>query len=140
MSRIRETNKLRLEDFQDQAKWIGPLLETYNNFISQAINIINGGILFGDNVVGVNHTFEFTFQTQALTFPQIVKWPFKLPPKHVYMTFGSEDDTSIPLTFSWRFNDERLIEIKEVYKITSAPAISDLVAASKYKLRVKAEP
>ena len=141
MSKLTETSRLKVEDFQEQRKWIAPLLESYNNFLTQSIRLLNGGLLFRDNVVGLDYDFDFTFQTQAISFPQKVKWPFdRLTPRHVYSTYASEQGIPIIAVFSWRFSDDRFIEILQVSKVTSVPALGDLVAASKYKLRVRAEP
>lgn len=141
MSTIRETSRLRIEDFQKQRDWIGPLLEAYNNFLIQVIRLLNKGLLFADNVVGIEHDFDFTFQTQALTFPQRISWPYdRFPPKHLFVTYASEEGTEVPVVTSWRFTDDRLIELKAVYKFTTAPAVSNLTAGNDYKVRVRVEP
>lgn len=141
MSKITETSRLRVEDFQKQRDWIAPLIEAYNSFLSQTIRVINGGINFADNVVGLDYEFSFTFQTQALTFPQQVKWPFSnFPPRHLVVTYSTEEDLPVPVLTSWNFTDARFVQLKAVYKVTSAPAISNLVAGNDYKIRVRIEP
>jgi hypothetical protein len=141
MSKLTETSRLKIEDFQKQRDWIGGLLEGYNNFLTQAIRILNKGLTFADNIVGVDHQFEFTFQTQAISFPQKIKWPYdRLTPRHLFHTYSSEEGINVPVIFSWRFNDDRFIELSNVYKITSSPAVTDLVAGSKYIVRVRIEP
>lgn len=162
MSQITETSKLRVEDFQKQRDWISPLLEGYNNFLAQAIRVLNKGLLFSDNIVGMEHDFSFTFQTQALTFPQSFKWRYdRFVPKHLFVTLAEEGGTSVPALVSWKFTDARLVQLTSVYKISSSvlhtitassdaglvgdtvtfgPSVSDLVAGSKYVVRVRVEP
>lgn len=142
MSKLTETTRLRVEDFQKQRDWIAPLLEGYNNFLVQCIRILNKGLIFADNMVGLEHDFTFKFQTQAITFPQKVKWPYSgFSPKHLTVTYASEERVATPVVVSWRFTDDRFIELKAVYKFTSSPiAVADLTAASDYVVRVKIEP
>lgn len=141
MSKVTETSRLRVEDFQKQRDWISPLLEGYNNFLAQVIRVVNKGLLFSDNVVGVEHDFTFTFQTQALTFPQSFRWPYdRFVPKHLFVTYASEDDSGIPVVVSWKFTDARLVQLSSAYKITTVPAIANLAAGSDYRIRVRVEP
>lgn len=141
MSKLTETSRLRVEDFQEQKKWISPILEGYNSFLTQSIKLFNKGLTFADNALGVEHDFEFTFQTDALTFPQRLKWPYdRFSPKHMFVTYASAAGSSIPVVISWRFADDRFIELLTVYRFTTAPAIAALVAGTKYKIRVRVEP
>lgn len=160
--KLTETSRLRIEDFQKQRDWISPLLEGYNNFLVQAIRILNKGLIFADNVAGLEHDFDFTFQTQALTFPVSIAWPYeRFPPKHLFVTYASEEGASIPVVASWKFTDTRLVQLSAVYKfsssvvhtisassdaglvgdtITFGPSMSDLTSGSDYKVRVRVEP
>jgi hypothetical protein len=139
--KITETTRLRVEDFPKQRDWISPLLESYNSFLAQCIRLLNKGILFGDNVVGIEHDFDFTFQSQTATFPQSVGWPYdRFSPKHLFVTYASEEGTPIPAIASWKFTDTRLVQLTAVYKFSSAPAVADLTAGSDYKVRVRVEP
>lgn len=141
MSKLTETSRMKIEDFQDQRRWIAPLLEGYNNFLSQAIKLFNKGLSFVDNFIGIEHEFSFTFQSQAATFPQKVAWPYnRFSPRNLFVTASTEDASEIPIVHSWRFTDERFVELTAVYKITTAPAISDLTSGSKYKIRIRVEP
>lgn len=160
--KLTENTRLRVEDFQKQRDWIGPLLEAYNSFLAQSIRLFNRGLLFADNIIGLQHDFEFTFQTQALSFPVSVSWPYTaFPPKHLYVTYATENEVSIPVTVAWKFTDARLVQITSVYKfassvehtitassdaglvgdtITFGPAVSDLTSGGRYRIRVRVEP
>lgn len=141
MSKLTETTRLRAEDFQKQKDWITPIFDAYNNFLGQTRNLLNSGLTFSDNAVGLQHDFVFTFQTQAISFPQKVKWPYdRFSPKNLFATFSSEDSIPIPVVVSWKFTDDRFVQLKSVYKITAVPAIADLASGSDYVIRVRIEP
>lgn len=140
MSKITETSRLKSEDFPKDARWINPLIDGYNNFLTQAIRLLNKGLIFSDNSVGLEHDFEFTFQTAAATFPQRVKWPYNaFPPKHLTVTQATATNSPIPVVTSWQFTDDRFVELLTVYYFTTVPALASLVAGTKYKIRVKIE-
>lgn len=140
MSIIRELQKLRIEDFQEQSKWIGPIFDTYNNFSSQVISVLNKGLLFVDNMVGVERDFEFTFSSNAATLPLVTTWGLNFVPKSLHFSAATENDSPIIALGAWRTNDLNQIEITQLCKITSTPAVSSLVSGSKYKIRIRVYP
>ena len=143
MARLRSTERLRLEDFPKDQRWVNPIVNLYNRLIDDLRTILNGGVTFADNIVGLDYIFDFEFRTQAETFPRQVSWPSNISasPTKLWTTRALEDDDPIAVLVTWKYGSTRQIELLSVYKLdASGPSISDLTAGSRYKISVRAEP
>lgn len=49
MAKLPEKNRLLEEDFKDQVKWIGKLLQPLNTFMSQIYSALNKDLTYKDN-------------------------------------------------------------------------------------------
>lgn len=135
--RIKATQLLRVEDFPDQKGWIGKLVGPINDFILQSIKILNNGISFEDNLAGIDHTFTFTYQSDATSYPLKLRWTGSVRPRALNVISATEDGTSIIANVAWRYTQEGFVELTSIVKFTSAPAVALLTANSDYEIRCR---
>jgi hypothetical protein len=138
--KIRATTLLKVEDFNDQKDWIGKMIQPINDFVSQSIAILNGGLLFTDQMIGVDHTFEFTYQSDAITLPQRAKWTSSYRPGALVVVAATEDGAPIIPAVAWKYTQEGVIEVTSMVKLTTAPAVALLTAGAKYRIRCRITP
>lgn len=138
--RIRAIQLLKVEDFPDQKKWIGKLIQPLNDFLNQSIKIINDGIVFPDNFLGKDIVYSFTYQSEAITWPQKFQWPFLAKPKALLVVSATEDGVAFIPALSWQLAVDGTVQITGMVKFTSAPAVSLLTAGSKYEIRTRVTP
>ena len=149
MAKIRETQRIQREPFPDDVQgWIDLLLDPLNKLIDQIVGILNGGITFADNILGVEHVFAFTYVSEAVTFPTSdngrgrpsFKWPKRVPPRALVPVAMFEDGTPLVAVLSWEYTADGQVRLCRVSKIDSAPDTADLTAGSKYEFRVRVTP
>lgn len=138
--RIKTTTLLKVEDFPDQKGWIGKLISPINDFFTQAIKIINDGGVFPDNFVGKDYVFKFTYQTDALTFPQLFKWNLLSRPLALVVVSATEDGVPFIPGVAWSFTTDGSVQLTQVVKLTNAPAVTLLTAGSRYEIRARITP
>ncbi len=138
--RIRATEQLKVESFPDQKAWIPKLLGPINSFFGDVISILNDGIVFPDNWVGKDHVFKFTYQSDAITFPQAIKWTLNPKPLALYVASATEDGSPIIAAISWKYTTEGQIELSRVVRIDATPSVQLLQATKKYEIRVRVTP
>lgn len=138
--RVKATQRLTTEDFPDQKGWIGKLISPINDFFTQAIKILNDGIVFNDNFLGKEHIFDFTYQSDAQTFPIGFLWTIGSPPRALQMVQAFEDNQPVNLAMSWQLTQDNEVQLVAVVKFTSVPAVSKLTLGSRYKIRVRVTP
>lgn len=141
MSRIRTKQRLQQEDIpKDHRSWMDRIIQTINDFLSETLKILNNGLLFSDNFLGVEHTFEFTYQSDAISLPRSFKWDLSLPPRALVVVAATEDNDPVNVSVSWRYTETGQVELTHAVKFTTAPAVALLTARSKYKIRVRVTP
>lgn len=138
--RIKAIQLLKVEDFPDQKFWIGKLIQPLNDFLNQSISIINDGIVFPDNFQGKDFVFSFTYQSEALTFPQQYAWTLLAKPKALIVVSATEDGLPIIANVAWGFTADGKVSLTSVVKLTNAPAVVLLSVNSKYQIRVRVTP
>lgn len=138
--KIRATQLLKNEDFPSEKDWIEKLIGPINDFFKESITILNGGITFADQAVGKDYVFAFTYQSDASTFPQKFLWTLLQKPVALNVVSATEDGIEIPVVVSWKLNVENQVQLTQVVRITSAPAIAALQANKKYQIRVRVTP
>lgn len=138
--RVKTTQRLRVEDFPDQKDWIGKLVSPLNDFLTQAIKILNDGLQFTDNFIGKEHVFDFEYQSDVLSFPTGFLWTIAANPKALSVVAATEDDDPVNVAVSWQFTDLRQVELVHVVRFTTAPAVAALAVGSRYKIRVRVTP
>ena len=142
--RIPTTQRLIVEDFQDQKDWIGLLIGPINEFITNVLRVINGGMDFTSNFIGVEKELDFTYVDDATTFPQSIKWGLPVRPKALSIASAFENDPSLNRDFTpviiavaWALNASSEIEITSAVKLTSS-GVGTLDATKRYKILVRA--
>lgn len=139
--RIKTTNKLSLEDIpKDNRDWMGKVITPINDFLTQAIKILNDGLTFPDNFIGQDYVFDFKYQTDAISFPIAFYWKSGNNPKCLQIAEATENNNAVNLAASWQFNQKHQVEIVHVVKFTTVPAVSLLTQGAKYKIRVRVTP
>lgn len=140
MSRIKATQRLTIEDFPDQKGWIGKLISPINDYITQSIKILNGGFIFSDNSFGKEHTFDFVYQSDAISLPIGFQWTFATPPKALQVVAATENNSPVNISVAWQLSEDGLVQLTSVVRFTSAPAVALLQATKRYKIRVRVTP
>lgn len=138
--RIKTTTLLKLEDFPDQKEWIGKLVSPINDFFTQAIKIINDGIVFPDNYIGKDFLFQFTYQSDAITLPLKFKWPLQTKPNALTVVSALENGVPIIAAVAWSFTTDSSVQLTQIVKLTGAGGVSVLDAGSKYEIRARVTP
>lgn len=138
--KIRATQLLQLEQFPDQQAWIGKLIGPVNDFMRQAIQILNSGLTFTDQFVGKDIIFSFTYESESVTWPRALQWTLASKPVALTVISATEDLTPIMLSVAWKYTPEGAVQITSAVKFTSAPAVSLLNAGSKYQIRCRVTP
>lgn len=138
MSRIVQTQLLQVESFPDQKDWIAQLLTHINDVNAQTISIVNKGLVFSDNILGIDHTFDFEYTSDAVSFPRKVLWSFGLSPQALQIVSATEDSAPIIALASWDF-DGTHVRLKSAIKATGS-GVSGLTAGKQYKLRCRITP
>lgn len=140
MSTIRSKTRLAVEDFPDQKSWLGKLIQPINDFLTQTITILNGGVTFADQILGKDHTFSFQYQSDTITLPVGFQWNFAAAPKALAVISAYEDDAAIAVQVAWQFTTDGQVQLTQIMKITPTPAVTLLIASSRYKIRVRVTP
>lgn len=141
MSRVRAVQLLKTEEVpKEHQGWIGKLIGPINQYITQSIAILNGGILFSDNVTGVDFTYSFTYVSNASSFPVGFAWPLSMRPQALSVVSASEDGTPFIAAAAWTYSANNLVQLTSVLRLTSAPSVALLQNGKAYKIRVRVTP
>lgn len=139
--RIKAIQLLKVEEApKEQQGWIGKFLGPLNQFITQGVSILNGGILFADNIVGQDFVYTFTYVSDAISFPVSFRWNLPMPPVAFQVCSALEDGTSFVPVVAWKYASNGTVQLTSVFRITSAPAVSALQNGKVYKIRVRVTP
>lgn len=140
MSKIRATQRLIVEDFPDQKAWIGKLFSSINDFTTQAIKAINGGLDFSENSNGVERELGVTFNSYANSLPLGFRWPLATRPHALQVVQALENLVPIMVVVAWEFTADGDVQITDAVKLTNTPAVLALVSGNKYKFRIRVSP
>lgn len=140
MGRIKATQLLRLEDFPEQKDWIGKLVGPVNDFFRQTIGLVNDGLTFPDNFVGVDRVISFIYTSDAVSLPQAFDWPLKVSPGALQVVSATENGSPFIPLVAWQFTAAGAVSLSRIVRITTAPAVAALSATAKYVLRVRVTP
>lgn len=140
MSTIRSKTRLVVEDFPDQKGWIGKLIQPINDFLTEAIKILNGGVTFADQMLGKDHLFSFEYQSESITFPIGFQWTLAQAPKSLLVASSTEDDAAIAVAVAWQYTNDGQVQLTSVVKLDNSPGVNLLTAGSRYKIRVRVTP
>jgi hypothetical protein len=144
--KIKTTQRFILEDFPEQKDWIGKLFYVLNKFIADVILSINGGLQFSDNIMGMDHLLQFTFVSNAASYPLTFKWDLANPPKALSVVSAMESTpttVAVPVVVAaaWTHRADGLIAITDIAKINSGSAtVGTLTAKKQYQIRVRVTP
>lgn len=94
------------------------------------VSVINGGVQFGSNIQGVEHELDFNYQSNAITFPVDVAWPYTPRPKALTVVSATEDDSEIMCQVAWVFTSEGKVRVSDAIKFTNTGILADFAAAT----------
>lgn len=141
MSQIKTVQKLQLEDVpKDSRGWVGTIIQVVNDFTSQTLSIVNGGLLFGDNFYGQEHIFDFKYQSDAVSLPIEFKWNLTVTPRALQVVAATGGNDPVNVSVAWRYTEDGKVQLTSIVQFTSAPAIALLTAGVRYKIRVRVTP
>lgn len=123
--------KFTVEQFQDQADWIGALFSSLNQFINDVVISYNNNITISDNLY--QEIKEIKFKNTATNFPLKFKTKFNVFPQSVTLGYIFDNTvgayasglTAAPF-MEWTFSNGDLI----------INSISGLTSATTYTIRV----
>lgn len=133
--RMRTTNRLTNENIPKESRnWVGELISPINNFFTEALKILNDGIIFPDNFIGQEHLFEFTYQSDVASLPIGILWTKGAPPRCLQIASSTENNSSVAVIVAWDYTQEKQVRLTQISKIDESHVLSGLVAGSRYKL------
>lgn len=139
--RLPTTQKLIVEDFEnDQQEWIGKLIGPINDFVSNVLKVVNGGLDFA-NFTGLEKELDFVYVDDATTFPLSIMWGLSKRPKALSLVAAYENDPTenrdfspVIIALAWNFSTQ--IEITSAVKLTSS-GVATLDADKRYRILVR---
>ena len=141
MSKIRATKRLQEEEVpQEHRAWVGKIISAFNDYVTQSIKILNQGGLFSDNTIGKEHTYDFTYQSDALSLPVAFLWNLALPPRAFQIVNATEDGQPVIVAACFQYTEQDKVELVSAVRLTSAPAVSLLQTGSRYRITVRVTP
>jgi len=143
MSRVTATDKLKAEDFPDQSSWLGPMFRIINKFIQEVVASINGGLTFSENIRGTEQEVSFKYASNAVSFPQRIKWGFTEPPRSYHLVNGTENGSPIMVILQFNYKQDSegtFVLIEDAVKLTSGGGSTGLTSGSRYKFRIRVTP
>lgn len=154
MSQIKATQQLKAEDFPtEHREWLRQLITPINDFFRQGISILNGGATFKDQSVGTDYTWTFTYQTDAITFPILMAWNYKLPARALHVNQALEDGEPFAALVSWQFvqviSNQALqsqlpqVQLLGLWKVASpggTPGVQALTQGLRYDITTRISP
>jgi hypothetical protein len=122
--------KFTLEQFQEQASWIGGLFSTLNQFINDIWISYNNNLSIEDNLY--QEIKEIKFKNDSNNFPMKFRTKFNVFPQGlmpIYLfnnTIGSMAVPSVSPYIQWTFKDNEII----------IDSITGLTASTTYTIRI----
>lgn len=141
MAKITFDDKLAVEQFPEQKEWIGAMFRVVNEFFSQVRSALRKGLTFADNTLGLEYEFDFTYQSNAISFPQRVSWNYASTPRALQVVAATANGSPVILALSWEFTQEGLVQIVDVVALSSSStSVAPLTAGVRYKVRTRITP
>jgi len=135
VSKIDQPINLRVEDFQEQSKWIGRLFVTLQSFFTQVQRVLDNNIDYSTNIRSVTRAYD----TSGITFPIRFEWPHPQAEPASLMVIkamsGTDATSFIP---AWSFNaSNREISIESMTELNQGAA-SAPTTGTRYRFTVRA--
>lgn len=136
--------RLVVEDFPEQKKWIGPMFNVINRFITVAVQALNGGIIFEANITGQEQVFDFVYSSATASFPKRMNWKLAEKPRalsvvEAYAQTSSTTRTPVIIVAAWEFADDGTVSISSFVQISTSGAAA-LTVGTRYTIRVRVTP
>jgi hypothetical protein len=127
MSRLPPIQRLVTEDFPEQKKWLGKLLQPLNQFMESIYSTLNKNITIADNLAADIRTIELDG-----TFPVNLSWSLTAKPIAVvvgdcYKSSGASMTLTSAVQVQWQFNQSGQLQIDAIAGVTPS-------ASTKYKV------
>jgi hypothetical protein len=133
--KLDQNTNLRVEDYADQAKWIGRLFVTLTGFITQVQRIFDNNIDYTTNIRSTTRSYD----TTALSFPVAFEWPYKqADPADLTVIKAMAGTDATVLIPAWSFDaSTREISIEYMTEV-SASGVAAPVTGTRYRFTVRA--
>lgn len=133
--KLSQATNLRVEDYPDQATWIGRLFNVLNPFITTSQQIFDNNVDFATNIRSVTKDFD----TSQISFPINFDWGFsQADPVQVLVTKGVMGVSPVVLLPAWSFDaSTRQVSISNIVMVSST-GVSALTTGTRYKFTVRA--
>lgn len=135
MSKLNQTTNLRVEDFPEQASWIGRLFVTLNQFIQSVQNIFDYNIDFATNIRSVTREFD----TTSITFPITFQWTFtQVKPQALTVLNAMAGTSATCLVPAWSYDSSTSLITVSYLTEFSTSGVSAPTQGTRYKFSLRA--
>lgn len=133
--KLSQATNLRVEDYPDQAAWIGRLFNVLNPFITTVQQIFDDNVDFATNIRSISKDFD----TAQISFPIRFDWSYaQADPAQVTVTKAIVGVSATILLPAWTFDaSTRQISISNLVMV-SATGVSALASGTRYKFTIRA--
>ncbi len=134
MSKLNQPTNLRVEDYPEQADWIGRMFQVLNPFIRSVESVFDSNIDYSTNIRSVSKDFD----TTSLIFPIVFQWPFtQVKPVNLIISSATRGTTPTCLVAAWSFNSStNEVSISYLTEFL-ASSVSSVVQGTRYKFTIR---
>lgn len=134
--KISTTPRLIVEEFPEQKSWIDKMFYVINDFFQKCLSAVNGGLEFGENIMGQEKEFDFLYVSHAASLPINVKWNLSKPPKSCTVVgayLGSYSGSSIlsnkrlvPFIcqIAWEYTQDGSLSLTDFARVISGTSLA----------------
>lgn len=148
MGKITTTQRLIVEEFPDQEKWIGKMFYVINDFFRKTLAAVNGGLAFGQNITGIEKEFDFTYVSHAVSLPLKQQWSLSGKPRSVelvaaYLGASNSNKVLNPViaSIAWDFTQDNNVSITDfTTTVGSTSTVQVPTSGQRVVLRVRISP
>lgn len=139
MAKLPAINRITIEDFPDQQKWIGKLLNPLNAFLAGSVFALTRHLTFGDNFLGQEQYLDFIYNGPQI-LPVLFTVTMNAVPLALYVVSAVENVTKpVALVCAWSTNQAGQVQITDISKL-SLGISSALVTGARYQIRIRITP
>lgn len=134
--KLNQSTNFRVEDFPDQADWIGRLFTLLNSFVTSVGQIVDQNIDYTTNIKSLTKDFEFS----SLTYPITFQWPFtQAQPLSLSVNKATKDGSAIILLPAWTYNaSTQALSVAYLAEVSSTGVVAATTIGPKYKFTIRA--
>lgn len=132
--KLDQPTNLRVEDYPDQAQWIGRLFNVLNPFIRSVQRVFDNNVDFSTNLRSVTRSFEGT----SFTFPLRFSWPFsEARPAQLTVLAATAGTSEVALIPAWSYDASASEVVLAGLYVASSTGVASLTSGVNYKFGIR---